>query len=160
MVVDALPFYALVILGPQATVDRVRPMAAMMRDSSKTMADDAYRALMKPQLARMAVSDASRATILDWSMASDRGVVGRALYDDLTLDLRPGLADIHTPITLLYPDDVPVGAHAGAVDPLYQAAFAPAKTIALKRIDASAHFIMLDQPQAFAEALDAFLAQP
>ena len=38
-------------------------------------------------------------------------------------------------------------------------AFATAKTAMLKRIDDSRHIIMLDQPEAFAMAVDAFLAE-
>ena len=44
------------------------------------------------------------------------------------------------------------------VDANYGHAFAPAKAIKLIRIDNSRHFIMLDQPQRFAEELDRFLA--
>jgi pimeloyl-ACP methyl ester carboxylesterase len=86
--------------------------------------------------------------------------VARALYDDVTLDLRPGLAAVKTPMVLLYPDNVPAGAKPGAMDPLYQGIYAPTPSVKPVRIDAARHFIMLDQPKAFADALDAFLAQP
>lgn len=158
MVVDALPFFAAVMMGPRATVDAARPMAAQMRDGTLSMDGPAYEKMMQPQLDRMVVSPADRKTVMSWSLTSDRQAVGNALYDDLLLDLRPGLAATTTPITLLYPDNVPTGARAGMADRLYVASFAPARTVTLKRIDASAHFIMLDQPQAFADALDGFLA--
>jgi pimeloyl-ACP methyl ester carboxylesterase len=60
-------------------------------------------------------------------------------------------------VTLLYPDNVPNGAPAGSMDGFYGAAYAPVPHKALVRIDASRHFIMLDQPGAFDAALDAFL---
>jgi pimeloyl-[acyl-carrier protein] methyl ester esterase len=158
LVVDALPFFGLVMMGPAATVDGARPMATMLRDG--TLRSDAaqYQQMMTPQLARMTVAPADRKTILDWTLASDRKAVASALYDDILLDLRPGLAAIRTPITMLYPDNVPVGLPAGRAEDLYAQAFAPATSVTLKRIDASAHFIMFDQPQAFAEAVDVFLA--
>ncbi|MNT00595.1 hypothetical protein D3C72_1350320 [compost metagenome] len=44
-------------------------------------------------------------------------------------------------------------------DAIYQMSFATLPGATLKRIDDSAHFIMLDQPQAFYGDLDAFLAK-
>jgi pimeloyl-ACP methyl ester carboxylesterase len=46
----------------------------------------------------------------------------------------------------------------GATDHSYGAAYAAAPTVKLERVDHSLHFIMLDQPAAFAADLDAFLA--
>ncbi|MNY55000.1 hypothetical protein D3C86_1909370 [compost metagenome] len=43
-------------------------------------------------------------------------------------------------------------------DAIYQMSFATLPGAKLKRIDDSAHFIMLDQPQAFYGDLDAFLS--
>lgn len=40
----------------------------------------------------------------------------------------------------------------------YDAAFRPASKVTLRRVDSPLHFVMFDQPQAFALALDAFLA--
>jgi pimeloyl-ACP methyl ester carboxylesterase len=58
---------------------------------------------------------------------------------------------------MLYPLDASA-MPADMVDGLYKGAFATAKTATLKRIDGSRHFIMLDQPAAFAAAVDTFLA--
>jgi pimeloyl-ACP methyl ester carboxylesterase len=96
--------------------------------------------------------------IAEWGAASDRGVVARAYYDDMTLDLRPGLPAIKTPIVLLHPDNVPLGAPAGMMQQVYVALFGPAPTVTVKLATDSQHFVMLDQPEAFAKELDAFLA--
>jgi pimeloyl-ACP methyl ester carboxylesterase len=158
LVVDALPFYAVAMMGPKATVEQVTPMATKIRDAKWDGDGAAYGKSMEPQIARMVSAPADRAMVVNWSVQSDHGVVMRALYDDLTLDLRPGLAAMKTPIVLLYPDNVPAGAPEGVMDKMYPAIFAPAATIRTQRIDKSLHFIMLDQPQAFAAALDGFLA--
>jgi pimeloyl-ACP methyl ester carboxylesterase len=55
---------------------------------------------------------------------------------------------------------VAVGAPAGLMEKVYPALYAPAATVKPVLIRDSAHFIMFDQPDAFAAALDAFLAQP
>jgi pimeloyl-ACP methyl ester carboxylesterase len=43
-------------------------------------------------------------------------------------------------------------------DAIYQMSFATLPGVKLKRIDDSAHFVMLDQPQTFYGDLDAFLS--
>jgi pimeloyl-ACP methyl ester carboxylesterase len=111
-------------------------------------------------LANLVTGPDNLAMVSAWSRASDPAAVQNALADDLELDLRPGLATIHTPIVLLYPDNVSLGAPAGMMDGVYKGAFAPAPSVRPVRIDSSRHFIMLDQPAAFAAQLDAFLASP
>jgi pimeloyl-ACP methyl ester carboxylesterase len=76
----------------------------------------------------------------------------------MTLDLRPGLAKITTPVTMLHPDYSAMGAPAGVSDQMYKAAYAPAPTVKVVEIAPSLHFIMLDQPAKFDTALDTFLA--
>ena len=151
LVVDALPFYAVLMGGPMATADSMKPMADKIRASTDRPPN------MDKMIASLVTAPADRAMVGAWGVASDHGAVNRALGDDLTLDLRPGLAAIAVPITLLYPDNAPAGAPAGAMDGAYQAAFAAAPHKTLVRIDNSLHFIMLDQPAQFDAALDAFL---
>jgi pimeloyl-ACP methyl ester carboxylesterase len=75
----------------------------------------------------------------------------------LTTDLRPRLHEIKTPVTVLYPWDAVTGMTQAAVDGLYRESFAPLPNKTLVRIDGSFHFIMFDQPEAFAAQVDAFL---
>jgi pimeloyl-ACP methyl ester carboxylesterase len=108
-------------------------------------------------VASMATSPANRATIQAWSAASDTSTVVNALADDMTLDLRPGLASINTPVTLVYPDYTPVGQMKGGSLALYGGQYAPLKGIKLVEIENSVHFIMFDQPALFAKTLEGFL---
>jgi pimeloyl-ACP methyl ester carboxylesterase len=158
MMVDALPFLG-GLQGPNVTAENIRPMAAMMRD---TMAKGGPAAAAQSTaiIKGMVTGDADQKMAIGWGAASDSGVVARAYYDDLTLDLRPDLAAIKAPLTLLYPDNVPNGAPAGVMAKVYPGLYAGAPTVTLHEIAASKHFIMLDQPKAFADALDAFLATP
>jgi pimeloyl-ACP methyl ester carboxylesterase len=154
MLVDALPFYAVLMAGPAATAESVKPMADGIRASGGKMSD-AQRAKM---LAGMATSQADKNMIAGWSKASDGNVVANAMADDIELDLRPGLATIKTPVTMLFPDYAPVGSPPGATAPMYQGAYATLPGVKLVPITNSVHFIMLDQPAQFNAALDAFLA--
>ena len=153
MVVDSLPFFGM-LFGPTATVADVEPQAAAMqtmlaaRDSAE--ADD-------QTLQMMSATDAGRAQVKAWTRAANAKVAAQLMYDDMTTDLRPELSAIAAPFTMLYPLDASAMPEA-MVDGLYKSAFTTAKTVKLKRIDGSRHFIMLDQPEAFAEAVDEFLA--
>jgi pimeloyl-ACP methyl ester carboxylesterase len=151
LLVDALPFFGVTMGGPSATIDSVKPMADMFRASTQPAPNP------DQMIARFVTAPADRALVVGWGAASDPGTVNRAIADDLTLDMRPGLAAIAVPVTLLYPDNVPNGAPPGAVDAMYQAIFAPMPHKTLIRIDNARHFIMLDQPAQFDAALDAFL---
>ncbi|MFI4965948.1 MAG: alpha/beta fold hydrolase [Caulobacterales bacterium] len=157
LIVDALPFFG-GMRDPKATVDSVRPMAAGMRDAMMANTGPVTAASLAPQMRAMSKDPATQHMVAEWGAVSDRTVVARAMYDDLTLDLRPGLAAIHTPIILLYPDNTPLGVPAGVMEKVYPAVYAPAASVKPTLVANSQHFIMLDQPQAFADALDAFLA--
>ena len=114
---------------------------------------------LAPQMAAMSKLPERRHEVAVWGAASDRTAVARAMYEDTTLDLRPGLSAITAPMTLVHPDYTPLGAPAGAVDATYRAAYAPARTVVVKEAAQSAHFVMFDNPAAFDAELDAFLAQ-
>ncbi|HEY0107839.1 MAG TPA: alpha/beta hydrolase [Rhizomicrobium sp.] len=148
LLVDALPFFAVIMGGPAATAAGMKPMADQIRASTASSMPGAQIA------ARMVSAPDDRAMVAGWADSSDPGTVNRAFADDLVLDMRAGLASIRVPVTLLYPDSKQP---AGTVDGLYADAFAPVPHKTLVRIDNSLHFIMLDQPDRFAAALDAFL---
>lgn len=155
MVVDAFPF-AGVMFAPTATVAMIEPQAKAIRDamiaSYGGQADDA---LIEATAARLALKPDSQAKVAAWSRASDSRVSGLALYDDLTTDLRPEMAKIATPITLVYPWSAALP--KAQADALYHGEYAAAPNVTYVPVADSAHFVMLDQPVAFAAALDAFL---
>lgn len=160
LIVDALPFFGVLQGGPGVTVEQIEPRAARMRDAMLAAADKPASAeAIEPQMAQMSKLADARHMIAEWGAESDRKVVARAMYEDFTLDLRPGLAAIKTPIVLLFPDYTPVGMAAGMADRVYRAAYAPAAAVRPEEVTESAHFIMIDQPETFADALDEFLAQ-
>ncbi|CAN5580477.1 alpha/beta hydrolase [soil metagenome] len=156
MVVDSLPFYA-VVFAPTATVEMVKPQAAAIRDMAERSTPEAWAAGETRTMARLVKSPEGLKAATAAAIASDPSVTGRALYDDLTTDLRGEIAAIKTPTVMLYPWDVATGAPQAAYDALYTAAYAPMASAEVKRIDGSLHFIMLDQPAAFAAEVEAFL---
>ena len=156
MLVDSLPFYSTLMMGPNATVAQAQPIADGIRaDPSGVMSGPRYDAIMKS----MATSDADRATIIAWGKASTPATVANAIADDMTLDLRPDLSKITAPLTLVYPDYVAMGAPPGSTGAMYRGAYAAAPGMHFVEAKNSLHFVMLDQPATMDAAIDAFLAQ-
>ncbi|CAN5173761.1 alpha/beta hydrolase [soil metagenome] len=156
MVVDSLPFYP-VVFSPQATVEGIKPQAAAMRDMAEKSTPEQWAAGETRTMVRLVKSPVGLKAATEAAIASNPSVTGRALYDDLTTDLRGEIASINTPTVMLYPWDEATGAPQAAYDGLYTSAYAPMTSAKVKRIDGSLHFIMLDQPAAFAAEVESFL---
>lgn len=154
MIVDALPF-AGAMFGPGLTPAMLAPRAAAMRDAMAASQGKPDAALAKATAERLALKPASRAAVERWFMATDQRVSGEAMYEDLTTDLRPDMASVATPITLVYPWSAALP--KAQAEALYQAEYAGASHVTFVDVGDAAHFVMLDQPAAFAAALDAFL---
>ena len=149
MIVDSLPFFG-VIFGMD-DVAAAKEQAATMRDAMLNETQDAYAEGENAFLPSLVKSPEGLKAVTKWAVDSDKSVVARALYEDMTTDLRPKLKDIKTPVTMLYPFDSSTGMAQEAVDGLYKDNFAALPNKTLVRIDDSRHFIMLDQPEAFAK---------
>lgn len=157
MVVDALPFIGVLFL-PGATVPMIEPQAAAMRDRmAATHGQPVDAVTAAATAATMALTSEARARIAGWVQAADPRVSALAMYEDLTTDLRADMAAITPPVTLVYPWSA--GLPKERADALYRGEYAKVPTVRFVPVGDSAHFIMLDQPEAFGDALAAFLAE-
>ncbi|URW74687.1 alpha/beta hydrolase [Sphingomonas donggukensis] len=161
MIVDSLPYFAVLMAPPgvDPTPAMVAPQAAVMRDRvaanyGKSLSPEAIEA----QTRGLALKPASIALMKSWAAAADARVTGQAMYEDLTTDLRGDLSAIRTPITLVYPWNA-AGPTKEMAGPFYRKQYAAAPAITYVDIGDAAHMVMLDQPAAFARALDDFLAK-
>jgi pimeloyl-ACP methyl ester carboxylesterase len=154
MIVDALPYVGEIFV-PGATVEMMAPQAAAMRDRMvASYGKPADSATAEATANGLALKPASRDKVKAWMMAVDPRVAAQALYEDLTTDLRPDVAGITTPLTIVYPwSSALPEARAEAV---YRGAYGKAAHATFVPIGDAAHFVMLDQPVAFAAALQAF----
>ncbi len=152
MVVDALPFIGTLFQG-EASVAAVTPSAARMRDMIAA-APVAKSPVTSDPGGIWSMTPAGRIQVGEWSRHADPRVVAQAMYEDMTTDLRPDLAKIAAkPFEVLYATGA--GPQAKAI---WERDYAGSSATLVPIAD-SWHFIMLDQPAAFARALDAFLAK-
>ena len=151
MVVDSLPFFG--VLNGANDVATVAPQAAAMRDYTLSQSQDAYAQGERQFLPNLVKSPEGRKA----AIASDKSVVARAMYEDITTDLRRDLQKIKTPVTVLYAWDASSGFSHEATDKLFRENFSSLPNKTLLCVEGSYHFIMLDQPGLFAAQMGAFL---
>ena len=133
MIVDSLPFAGL-MFGPGATPVAVEPLVRGMRDKLAAGTQEAYAAAEPAQMARLVRTTGPEAqAAIAAASASDHRVVAQALYDDMTTDVRPDLARIAVPVTMLYPWDPATGVPQATFDALYTNAFAPLRQAKVER---------------------------
>jgi pimeloyl-[acyl-carrier protein] methyl ester esterase len=153
LIVDSLPFYSM-MFGPTATVESVAPQAAQMRDAIAAMDDAAFAAQQAQTFASLAKTESARPGLIAQSLASNRSVGARALYEVMTTDVRAGLPAVRVPLTIAYATNS--YATEAMLGPLFRSYLA-APGAKLERVDDSYHFIMVDQPERFRAILEAFL---
>ena len=156
MVVDALPFFS-VLFNPMATGATVTPQAVMARDGLIGQSADDFAKGQERSMATLIKTPEARIEPMAWSLTTDRGVMARAMYDVMTSDLRGDLSGITIPVTVTYARDPSMGLFYGVVDQVYAGNYGPLKGVSLKPVNGAFHFIMLDQPQAFAAEVETFL---
>lgn len=156
MSVDSLPFYS-AMFGPQVTAAQARPFADQAATAILSADEATFRAQQTQMAAGLVRDPATRAFVVDWSMASDRHALAAAMKDVMTTDARQGLAAMTTPVTALYASDADGGAPAAMADGLWTREYAALPGVKLVRVDASRHFIMADQPARFDALVDEFL---
>lgn len=158
MIVDTLPFTG-ILAGADDVTDSMKK-AAKMRDKTIKESEKAYARDETRFLRILVKSPDGRKMATEWAIASDKSVVARASYDDMTTDLRPYLENIKIPVTILYAWDRKSGYSRVMTDWFMQQNYAALPNKTLVRIDNSYHFIMFDQPEAFLKQIDKFLSSP
>jgi len=155
MIVDSLPFFS-TLFGAKDSAAAIS-QAAAMRDYTLAQTQDDFAKSETAFMHSLIKSPDGCKLATKWAVASDKSIVARAMYEDMTTDIRPELHKIKIPVTMLYPWDALSGFPQVAADRIYQESYAALPNKKIIRIDDSFHFIMLDQPDKFAAEVDKFL---
>ncbi len=151
MVVDMVPFMGAMFGQPEGTPETLRPMADQLRT----------QILSGPMLDQMVVtmtrSEANRQKLLAYADSSDRVTVANALHELLLTDMRPELANLGVPLTVLYVQRADVPMPRDQYDASMKELYHNAPNVTLVRVEDSNHYIQLDQPERFVAAVEAFM---
>jgi len=159
MVIDMIPFMGAMFGPPGTTAESVKPVADQVYAAQSTAPRDQYLTQAKASVTGMIRTEAARTGPLTDVETSDQQVSAAAFRELIVTDLRPELGEITAPTEVLYVKFNDPRMTDAITDAIYQMSFSTLPSARLKRIDDSAHFIMLDQPAAFYADLDAFLAR-
>ncbi len=157
MVVDMVPFMGAMFGAPGATPESVAPVAEQIYAGMANGPREAYNAQARASINGMINTESLRAGPIHDMETSDQQVAASAFRELIVTDLRPELGRITVPTTVLYVKFNDPRMTPEITDGIYRASFANLTGAELKRIDDSAHFIMLDQPALFAAEVNAFL---
>jgi pimeloyl-ACP methyl ester carboxylesterase len=157
MVVDMFPFLGAMFGGPNATADSLRPAADQVRAMIAGGSAEQRRTRTEQTIAGMVRTEAMRPRAIAHSLASDAAVSAQAMHDLILTDLRPELAAVRVPMTILWvrPQGAPVS--EAQMGEFYRLSYASVPQARLVQVPESYHFIMWDAPELFQRELRAFL---
>lgn len=159
MVVDMLPSLG-EMFGAGQSPEGVRAIAEQVRAGITDSPMDAYRARNEQTLASMIATESERPAAIADTMASDRSVSGRSMYELITTDLKPELGRITAPTRVLYVTPFGAPLTDAQMDGYYQLSYRNLPGVQLQRVANARHFIMYDQPELFVQEVRNFLAAP
>lgn len=157
MVVDMVPFMGAMFGPPGTTAESVAPVADQVYAGMSTSPRAAYDAQATASINGMINTEALRAGPIRDMETSDQQVAASSFRELIVTDLRPELANITAPTEVLYVKFNDPRMTPEITDAIYSMSYQGLRGVELKRIDDSAHFIMLDQPAVFAAEVNAFL---
>lgn len=156
MVVDMFPFMGAMFGGQ--TSDAVRPVADGIRSQMLAAPPGSTGGMIEQMIANMTNTEGVRPELVRQARESDRTTIANSFHELIVTDLRPELANITAPTTVLYviPPNAPISReqYIGYMEMSY--ATLPNKRIVL--IEDSYHFIMIDAFDRFMQEVNGFLA--
>jgi len=158
MCIDNLPFFG-ALYGPAITPEIMQPLAQQSALILLTASDELMRSSTTTNAERLANDPVARARMVEWALQSDRNAMAAAMREVMVTDLRPGLAAMTMPVTVLYAGDPGGTPLPDTPDNLFAREYAALAGATLIRVDGARHFIMADQPEIFSQHMDVFLAE-
>ena len=159
VVVDSLPFFP-ALLDPNADPAVARARGEGMRLAMEAMTPERFVTTSQQGAAIQAASADHQALVVSYVAMSDQATVAQGMFEALFLDWRGGLGRVEAPVTLLVPHNGFIAMEAEALAARYGAQYAVLDALDVQIITDSRHFIMLDQPERFADQLNAVIGDP
>ncbi|GAB3381582.1 alpha/beta fold hydrolase [Lysobacter fragariae] len=159
VIVDALPFFT-AAQNPAATEENARPFADNLRKQILARDPAPKRDGVPPWLQGMTREAQRTQTLVAWGDASDRATTAEAMYEMLTRDARPQMAQIHAPTLVLgaWAAFAPYGATKESTAAIFKTQFASLKDVRIEMSDNGYHFLMWDDPQWLQAQVRGFVA--
>jgi N-formylmaleamate deformylase len=157
VIVDSLPFLA-AVMNPGATAESMKSPADQMRKMFSGPPNEESDKRTETSIKAMVTKPEDVEMIVGWSRKSDRVAMGDALYEMMTTDLRADLDKITSP-TLVIGTWIAYKQYATReqVEKNFRVQYAKLGHYDFVLEDTARHFVMLDDPDGFFQAVDRFL---
>lgn len=159
VVVDSLPFFP-GLLNPAADPAMAQAQGEAFAAQMAAMDRDSFMAQVRQGAPIQATAPEHQAQVVGYVAASDQATVVRGMYEALSRDWRPILDAVEAPVTVLVPHNGFVGVPVDALAARYSAQYQAIEALDVRVVADSRHFIMLDQPERFAEELARVVGAP
>lgn len=157
MVVDSSPFFA-ALISPRATLRDVEPIAQLAYQAIQFLGDEALASRGRGMGLELGGAADAVFGSMGWQ-GGDRRVLAQALYEVMTVDLRPRLPEVAAPVTVAYGWSADPNSPRSRTDSLFRGAYAQLRRPAtFEPIEGAEHMVMIDQPRRFMAAVERFLA--
>ncbi|NML38114.1 alpha/beta hydrolase [Chitinophaga sp. G-6-1-13] len=159
--VSAGPFFPAFAMGPDATPQQTREIAANIQKSMATQTPEQTRASQLMILPSLITDSINRVPVMDMAMRSHAPTQAQVMYELYTTDLRQQLNLITCPLLVLadwigYKN---YGISRDMVLGNYRSQYQKAPQAVISMSDDARHFIMTDQPEWFFNQVDTFLGR-
>jgi pimeloyl-ACP methyl ester carboxylesterase len=159
MVVDMTPFMGVMFGPPGSTAESLRPMADSMRNQMLAV-PPGTPGMFEQMVPTMTRVDSMKPALAAAARASHQATVANAFHELILTDLRPELARITAPTTVLYviPPTAPIP--PAQYDSAMRGSYSSIPGVRIVKVEDSYHFIQFDQPDRLADEVDALMQRP
>jgi N-formylmaleamate deformylase len=161
IIVDSLPFFAGAWFQAD-TLAKAKPTIEQMRKGMSGMTHEQWVAMTRSGASTnsMATSATDQKTLIDWGLASDQKAVTDAMVELVSVDLRPELSRIETPVLVLgtWVGLQGYGVTKDSATAVFREQYSGVKNLDFAMAEKSRHFVMWDDPAWFNTQVDGFLA--
>jgi pimeloyl-ACP methyl ester carboxylesterase len=158
MVVDVPAFFS-VLINPFATVKTVAHLAEASRRNYVEKSKQALEEDLRRSAEKLVTDPDLLERVVRWGLTSDRETTADVMAEVMVTDLRGDLHRIQAPVDVIYAWDKAGHATRVTLDQVYASSYAGLTQGRRLRIDHARHYVMLDQPDAFYNAVSEWLAR-
>jgi pimeloyl-ACP methyl ester carboxylesterase len=154
VLVDAFPLFP--PLQPGETLEERRAQSQAFAEKMKAASDADYRTAERVAIGQMVTDPKDAADVTARSLRSDRATVADSAFELATTDLHTDLGRVAEPTLVL--GETSAGYSLETTKQFYEQQYAGAAGVTVTIVLNARHFIMLDQPDAFARTVLTFTA--
>ena len=155
VIVDSLPFLAVLLSQNVDTPAKARVLASATGAATAAQSPRQFAESEKQIVSSMVTDPAKAAALAEQMGKSDPATTGQAIIERMSQDARPELSAVKCPVLVLaaLADKTGPGVKADDFRAAYYAQYANLPQAKFKFFEQARHFIMVDDPKGFDDAL-------